>query len=93
MPVSLPNKHLKVLVIKGISEHVNALKYLCIMLYKQEESDVVTTYQASNTLAACDNSFWTTSFGIIIGSGVVLSFLVAHLGALIGRRRGSQGKD
>jgi hypothetical protein len=37
--------------------------------------------------AACDNSFWTTSFGIIIGSGVVLSVLIAHLGALFGRRR------
>jgi hypothetical protein len=37
--------------------------------------------------AACDNSFWTTSFGIIIGSGVVLSVLMAHLGALLGRRR------
>jgi hypothetical protein len=37
--------------------------------------------------AACDNSFWTTSFGIIIGSGLVLSVIVAHLGALIGRQR------
>jgi len=37
--------------------------------------------------AACDNSFWTTSFGIIIGTGIVLSFVAARLGALIGRRR------
>ncbi|MFO7620624.1 MAG: hypothetical protein R6W81_05080, partial [Bacteroidales bacterium] len=37
--------------------------------------------------AACDNSFWTTSFGIIIGSGVALSFITAQLGALIGRHR------
>ncbi|HSL86657.1 MAG TPA: hypothetical protein VK861_06955 [Bacteroidales bacterium] len=37
--------------------------------------------------AACDDSFWTTSFGIIIGSGVALSFIVAQLGALIGRHR------
>ncbi|MBW6501937.1 MAG: hypothetical protein K0B05_11140 [Bacteroidales bacterium] len=37
--------------------------------------------------AACDNSFWTTSFGIIIGSGVVLSFFAAQLGALPGRHR------
>ena len=36
--------------------------------------------------AACDNSFWTTSFGVIIGTGVVLSFIVAHLGAMIGKR-------
>ena len=36
--------------------------------------------------ATCDNSFWTTSFGVIIGTGVVLSFIVAHLGAMIGKR-------
>jgi len=43
--------------------------------------------------AACDNSFWTTSFGIIIGTGVVLSFLMAHLGAVIGRHRDHQSSD
>ena len=37
--------------------------------------------------AACDDTFWTTNFGIIIGSGVVLSLIVAHLGAMIGRQR------
>jgi hypothetical protein len=37
--------------------------------------------------AACDNSFWNTSFGLIIGSGIVLSVLMAHLGGLIGKRR------
>jgi len=37
--------------------------------------------------AACDNSFWTTSFGIIIGAGILLSFVAAHLGAMIGRHR------
>jgi hypothetical protein len=37
--------------------------------------------------AACDNSFWTTSFGIIIGIGVVLSFVMAHFGAMEGRQR------
>jgi len=36
--------------------------------------------------AACDSSFWTTSFGIIIGTGVVLSFVMAHLGAMIGTK-------
>ena len=41
--------------------------------------------------AACDNSFWTTSFGIIIGTGVVLSFVAAHLGAMIGRHRDNKG--
>ena len=41
--------------------------------------------------AACDNSFWTTSFGIIIGTGVVLSFVAAHLGAMIGRNRDNKG--
>ena len=41
--------------------------------------------------AACDNSFWTTSFGIIIGTGVLLSFVAAHLGAMIGRQRGHKG--
>ena len=43
--------------------------------------------------AACDNSFWTTSFGIIIGTGVVLSFVTAHLGAVIGRNRNHQSSD
>ena len=37
--------------------------------------------------AACDNSFWTTSFGIIIGTGVVFSFVAARLGALMGRQK------
>lgn len=37
--------------------------------------------------AACDNSFWNTSFGFIIGSGVGLSVIMAHLGAMIGRKR------
>jgi len=41
--------------------------------------------------AACDNSFWTTSFGIIIGTGIVLSFIAAHLGAIIGRYRDHKG--
>jgi len=41
--------------------------------------------------AACDNSFWTTSFGIIIGAGVVLSFAAAQLGAIIGRYRDHKG--
>lgn len=40
--------------------------------------------------AACDNSFWTTSFGIIIGIGVVLSFVMAHFGAMIGKQRDHQ---
>jgi len=40
--------------------------------------------------AACDNTFWTTSFGIILGSGVVLSVIMAHLGALFGKRRESR---
>jgi len=43
--------------------------------------------------AACDDSFWTTSFGIIIGSGVLLSFIAAQLGALIGRKRGDHGTN
>ena len=41
--------------------------------------------------AACDNSFWTTSFGIIIGAGVVLSFAAAQFGAIIGRHRDQKG--
>jgi len=40
--------------------------------------------------AACDNSFWTTSFGIIIGTGVLLSFVMAHFGAMIGKQRDHQ---
>jgi len=41
--------------------------------------------------AACDNSFWTTSFGIIIGTGIILSLIAAHLGAIIGRYRDHKG--
>ena len=37
--------------------------------------------------AACDNSFWTKPFGLIIGAGVALSFVAAQLGAITGRRR------
>ncbi len=36
--------------------------------------------------AACDNTFWNSSFGIIIGSGIVLSVIMAHLGALAGSK-------
>jgi hypothetical protein len=43
--------------------------------------------------AACDNSFWTTSFGLIIGSGVVLSVIAAHLGALAGRKSNKRGNN
>ena len=38
-------------------------------------------------IAMFDDSFWSTSFGLIIGLGVVFSVLMAHFGALIGRRR------
>lgn len=37
--------------------------------------------------ATLDDSFWTISFGMIMGLGVVFSVLMAHLGALLGRRR------
>ena len=37
--------------------------------------------------AALGNTFWTTSFGIIMGIGLVLSFLMAHLGAILGSRK------
>ena len=43
--------------------------------------------------AACDSSFWTTSFGIIIGTGVVLSFVMAHLGAMIGKKSEHQSEN
>jgi hypothetical protein len=43
--------------------------------------------------AACDDSFWTTSFGIIIGSGVALSFVMAQIGAMIGRRKVTQSAN
>jgi hypothetical protein len=36
--------------------------------------------------AACDDTFWTTSFGLITGSGIVLSFFAARLGTLLGKR-------
>lgn len=41
--------------------------------------------------ATCDDSFWNTSFGVIIGTGVFLSFVVARLGAMIGFRLTGQG--
>jgi hypothetical protein len=37
--------------------------------------------------AVLDDSFWSISFGLIIGLGVVFSVLMAHYGALLGRRR------
>lgn len=40
--------------------------------------------------AMFDDSFWSISFGLIIGLGVVFSVLMAHFGALIGRRRESR---
>jgi len=40
--------------------------------------------------AMFDYSFWSISFGLIIGLGVVFSFLMAHFGALLGRRRESR---
>jgi hypothetical protein len=41
-------------------------------------------------IALLDDSFWTSNFGLIIGLGLVFSFLMAHLGALLGRRRESR---
>ena len=43
--------------------------------------------------AACDDTFWSTSFGIIIGAGVVLSFIMAHIGAYLGRLRIQRDHD
>ena len=40
--------------------------------------------------AILDDSFWSISFGLIIGLGVVFSVLMAHFGALLGRRRESR---
>ena len=37
--------------------------------------------------AALGDTFWTTSFGIIMGIGLVFSFLMAHLGAILGSRK------
>lgn len=34
-----------------------------------------------------DDSFWSINFGLIMGVGVVFSVLIAHFGALLGRRR------
>ncbi|MDO9511408.1 MAG: hypothetical protein Q7J34_06595 [Bacteroidales bacterium] len=42
--------------------------------------------------ALLDDSFWSISFGLIVGLGVVFSFPMAHFGALIGRRRESRNK-
>jgi len=38
-------------------------------------------------VALFDDKFWSTSFGLILGLGVVFSILMAHFGALLGRRR------
>jgi len=40
--------------------------------------------------ATLGNSFWTSSFGIIMGIGLVFSFLMAHLGAILGNRKQNQ---
>jgi hypothetical protein len=40
-------------------------------------------------IAMLDDSFWSTSLGLILGLGVVFSVLMAHFGALLGRRRES----
>ncbi|HUX95041.1 MAG TPA: hypothetical protein VMV47_04850 [Bacteroidales bacterium] len=37
--------------------------------------------------AMVDDKFWSTSFGLILGLGVVFSVLMAHFGALLGRQR------
>jgi hypothetical protein len=34
-----------------------------------------------------DDSFWSTNFGLIMGLGLVFSVIIAHFGALLGRRR------
>jgi len=34
-----------------------------------------------------DPSFWSTNFGLIMGLGLAFSFLIAHFGAMLGRRR------
>ena len=41
-------------------------------------------------IAMLDDSFWSTSLGLILGLGVVFSVLIAHFGALLGRRRESR---
>ena len=38
-------------------------------------------------IALLDDSFWSSSLGLILGLGVVFSVLMAHFGALLGRRR------
>ncbi|MGE5406254.1 MAG: hypothetical protein ACM3NR_00970 [Methanosarcina sp.] len=43
--------------------------------------------------AACDDSFWTTHFGIIIGTGIFFSFVMAHLGAMIGVKIGGNRQN
>ena len=40
--------------------------------------------------ATMDNIFWTTSFGFIMGIGLVFSFLMAHMGAILGKRKQNQ---
>jgi len=42
--------------------------------------------------ALLDDSFWSISFGLILGLGVVFSVLMAHFGALLGRRREKRNK-
>lgn len=41
-------------------------------------------------IALLDDKFWSTSFGLILGLGVVFSVLMAHFGSLLGRRRESR---
>lgn len=41
-------------------------------------------------VALLDDKFWSTSFGLILGLGVVFSGLMAYFGSLLGRRRESR---
>jgi hypothetical protein len=43
--------------------------------------------------AVFDKSFWNTSFGLIIGTGILLSFIAAYIGGLIGRQRSKKSDN
>jgi uncharacterized membrane protein len=62
----------------------------CFFICRNDPKSVWYVPVLSNILcilpAVFDDSFWTTSFGIIIGSGVLLSIIAAIAGASIGRR-------
>ncbi len=83
-------------MINGIGETPSYIIYAvlitgaCFVICRNEPKSVwyvpILCNIFSFLMPVLDNTFWTTSMGIIISSGVVLSVIAAILGARIGKR-------